>query len=213
MKLFKSVFLAVAIAGLFYFSGCDSCENATNVEAPLTFDQDLTDISLEIEGVELVETEEIEEPLTLRPNREPRPPRHMVSIFRILHELRLTERQHNAIHGFLLEHRDCEMSIMRRLHEAQSDIIERAEQRRREIIRLYNAGEIDRREAHRMLRVLHQHVREALHNSDARRAAHAALKDCMCELFSQIESVLTDRQLEMWNRYLESRGIECDRED
>ena len=89
------------------------------------------------------------------------------------------------------------------LKEAEREILQAANQERREIFQQLRDGDITRAEARELLRQLHQELKETLDNDPDVQEARENLRDCFITLFENIEGELTEEQLEKWERWLE----------
>ncbi len=124
---------------------------------------------------------------------------------RVFMLLNLTEEQKVQVREFMIAHRQCEKDAILALREAQRPIIEAANAQRKEIMAKLKSGEITRREAGDLLKILNQTVREQLKNDPAVEAAHQALKACWDIMLDNIGSVLTEEQLVKWTKFLEMK--------
>jgi Spy/CpxP family protein refolding chaperone len=152
--------------------------------------------------------------MLLTPNDDPfypmRPIKFMTPLGRILKELNLTDEQKAQIREFFNAYHDCVKSAMTALRESEKQILDQANQARRQVMEQLKSGAIDRQTAMEQLRQINQRTREALINNPVRQQTLEQLKNCWDTLISNIKSVLTDEQNALFDqllaKYRDNRG-------
>lgn len=125
---------------------------------------------------------------------------------RLLRALKLTTEQQAQVREFLAAHKECVSSAMQVMREATSEIIEGANAARQEVLAKLQAGEITREEARAAIREINQRAREAIKNSDVVARVREMLKSCDEEFIAKLKQILTEDQLALLDRWLNSRG-------
>lgn len=126
---------------------------------------------------------------------------------KIFTELNLTDAQKESITSFMQAHKQCRREAMTALKEAQSVIIQNANVARKAILEDLKNKIITKTEARRLLTELAKQVREDMKNSPDVQAALEALRSCHTLFINNISSVLTEEQLVIWNKFLETIKI------
>ncbi len=128
-----------------------------------------------------------------------------MSLGKVIRAMDLTDRQMAALRGLMGDFRDCMRRVMAATSEARYEIIQRARAERLKIIRAFRAGEITRERAIAQLRQLNQKMREALRNE----IDWTLRCKCIRNLFADIQDILTERQLVIWQRFIDSLHGPC----
>ncbi len=131
--------------------------------------------------------------------------RHGMFLGKIIRELDLTDRQMEAVKGFIGDFRDCMRRVMESTKEARYEIIQRARAERLKIIRAFRAGDINRERAIAQLRELNQNMREALRNE----IDWELRCNCITNLIDNIQEILTEEQLVIWQRFIDNLDGPC----
>lgn len=212
----KTLFLTILAVGIFGFVSCDKFDNPVD-------DSDYTPTKVVLYDVNEINLQEgnLDQPITCEPilpmgvdrldNRkgpdrkkdEKRPGIGFEEIFRLM---ALTPEQYEVIKAYFSEHRDCVSSWLKKLRDAQMEIIAAAREEQKSIIAKYKAGEITREEAALALRELNLKTKEALRNLTVNEDVRKGIKDCFDELIANIKSELTPEQLTMFERWLASKN-------
>ncbi len=124
-----------------------------------------------------------------------------VALKGIAWKLNLTEEQQTQVSTFLQEHRDCITLIVENLKADQATIIENANAERAAVLEQLANGEIDTVTARQMIKDISVAKRAAL--QELRETARIAMEECATILFENIESILTEEQLVIWQQWLE----------
>ncbi len=123
----------------------------------------------------------------------------------LLRKLHLTADQKEKFRDIMMDYRDCVREIMEGTMEQRKEIIQRAREARYDIIKAYKAGDIDREEAIKKLRILYKKVKEALNNL----VDKDALCDCYIKMLRNLYNILTDEQKVVFKRWLEWSKNPC----
>jgi len=215
MKRITVLTLALMTIGLIAFVGCNKLDDPV---APDT--QELifsANIPMETEMCVPSEFNEatLEKPaMLLTPNDDPfypkRPIKYMTPLGRILKELNLTEEQKAQVREFFNQYRECVKAAMMALRESEKQIIDQANQARRQVMEQLKNGEIDRQTAMEQLRQINQRTREALLNNPVRQQTLEQLKNCWETLITNIKNILTEEQNALFDqllaKYRDNRG-------
>ena len=132
-------------------------------------------------------------------------PREIHHLLRIFKAMEINREQMAKIQEFAAQYRRCMHEVMLPLMEQRRAIIQRANLARQEIVSKVRAGELSREEAAIMLERLHIRTQEALKaliNWDARCA-------CLHQYYRAIASVLDEKQLVMWQRFISTLEGPC----
>ncbi len=124
-----------------------------------------------------------------------------VALKGIERKLNLTEEQQTQVTDFLQEHRDCITLIVENLKAEQLSIIENANLERDAVLEQLANGEIDTATAKQMIMDINIAKRQTL--QELRDNAKTAMEDCATILFENIESILTEEQLVIWQGWLD----------
>jgi hypothetical protein len=124
----------------------------------------------------------------------------------ILGRLQLSERQRKAVSGFISQNRGCVADHHQKVRELHQELMKRANARRDEYLRAYQAGRISRSELGEKLNNLNARVREELQNQQSRQRLLRSIYACRKELEDNITSILDREQLQKWNRWKNSLG-------
>ncbi len=122
----------------------------------------------------------------------------------IFKELNLTDEQAKTISSFAKDHKSCRREAIDVLREAQRAILQNANLERKKIIDDMKNGVITATEARELLLKLAEQVRQDMKNSPEVQAALEAVKNCHDVFIDKIASILTDEQLVIWNKFLET---------
>jgi len=124
-----------------------------------------------------------------------------VALKGIARKLNLTEEQQTQVSTFLQEHIDCITLIVENLKADQTTIIENANAERTAVLEQLANGEIDTVTARQMMKDISTAKRSAL--QELRETARIAMEECATILFENIQSILTEEQLVIWQEWLE----------
>ncbi|MCX8055274.1 MAG: hypothetical protein N3A67_06375 [Ignavibacteria bacterium] len=119
----------------------------------------------------------------------------------LLRMLELDSAQREQVKIFAQELEDCIKEYRQMLREAQRAIIENANAQRRQIMEQLKAGEITREQAMQALKQLREETRTAMETNEDIAIARQGLKDCHDAFLENVKSILTTKQLEIWNKY------------
>jgi len=136
----------------------------------------------------------------------PDPNRPPVKLGMLLRMLELDSAQRELVKGFFEEFEDCVKEYRIALREAQRAIIENANAQRRSIMEALKAGEITREQAMQALRQLREQTRQEMETNEVIVAARQGIKDCHDALLENIKSILTQKQLDIWNKFFGIKG-------
>jgi len=132
-----------------------------------------------------------------------------VALKGIARKLNLTEEQQTQVSTFLQEHRDCITLIVENLKADQTTIIENANAERTAVLEQLANGEIDTATARQMIKDISTAKRSAL--QELRETARIAMEECATILFENIQSILTEEQLVIWQQWLEKFNTQLGR--
>lgn len=133
------------------------------------------------------------------PKPEPKKPQFKIGM--LLRMLELDSAQREEVKVFAQELEDCIKEYRQMLREAQRAIIENANAQRREIMEQLKSGEITREQAMQALKQLREETRLAMETDEDIQTALEGLKNCHDAFLENVKSILTTKQLEIWNRY------------
>lgn len=131
----------------------------------------------------------------------PDPNRPPLKLGMLLRMLELDSAQRLLVKGFFEEFEDCVKEYRIALREAQRAIIENANAQRRAIMESLKAGEITREQAWQALKELREQTRQEMETNEDIVAAREGIKDCHDALLENIKSILTPKQLAIWNKF------------
>ncbi|OGU61229.1 MAG: hypothetical protein A2X64_06615 [Ignavibacteria bacterium GWF2_33_9] len=123
----------------------------------------------------------------------------------IFGKLNLTDEQKEAIKAIMIANRDCERAARIAYHETIQNILQEANQLRREIFAKVRSGEYTRKEAMQEIIALNRATRQKIQESGALEDLRIALRGCTETMIAAIKEILDEEQLEMFERWLESR--------
>ncbi|HOK14588.1 MAG TPA: hypothetical protein PLU67_00335 [Candidatus Kapabacteria bacterium] len=138
------------------------------------------------------------------PKPEPNKPPFKIGM--LLRMLELDSAQREQVKIFAQELEDCIKEYRQMLREAQRAIIENANAQRREIMEQLKTGEITREQAMQALRQLREETRIAMETDEDIATARQGLKDCHDAFLENVKSILTTKQLDIWNRFFGIKG-------
>ncbi len=133
------------------------------------------------------------------PKPEPNKPPFKIGV--LLRMLELDSAQREQVKIFVQELEDCIKEYRQMLREAQRAIIENANAQRRQIMEQLKAGEITREQAMQALKQLREETRMAMESNEDIATARQGLKDCHDAFLENVKSILTTKQLEIWNKF------------
>jgi hypothetical protein len=133
----------------------------------------------------------------------PTPAAMQLPLVGILKQLNLTADQITEIRAYAKDYFDCISRAQKVLRATEEAIVKRANVARREVFAKLKAGEITREQAARQIATINKAAREAMQNSEARKAALAQIKDCLKDYIAKIRLILNDRQLLKFNELLQ----------
>jgi len=145
-----------------------------------------------------------------RGGRDGKPDRRGDRLKEIFRMLQLTEAQIVELKTFFPPYKDCMAPAVEQFREAAAIYIRAANIERDAIIAQVRAGEITREEARDLLHELNRETRNLIANDPECAAAREAMCDCKEALFNSISSILTEDQLTIWNRWIESHPGGCE---
>ncbi len=130
------------------------------------------------------------------------------SLYKILRSMDFTEEQHKQIREFMKEFRKCMREVMAGSRDDRKEIIQQAREERRAIIERYRNSDRtpeDREAARTALRELNKKIHEQMRGL----MDQDAMCRCIKQLIKNIESILTPKQLVVWERYLSTLEGPC----
>jgi hypothetical protein len=127
----------------------------------------------------------------------------------ILHQLDLTSDQISDIRVFMQAFRESIAEPLEGLRDANVHIIAAANEERQAIRDAFNAGEIPRDEAFRLLILLSQETREEIRNNPANEPFRQAICDARLQLLDAVRAVLDDLQQPIWDDWVARFGANC----
>jgi hypothetical protein len=125
---------------------------------------------------------------------------------RLLKALSLTSDQALKVRVLLDEHKKCVEAALLVFKESNASIIEAANAARKDVLAQLEAGEITREEARAAIRSINESARAAIKNNPVTARVREMLKACDEEFLRQLASLLTDEQMAILKRYLDSRS-------
>ncbi len=135
--------------------------------------------------------------------------RHGRHLFRILHQLNLSDDQKTAVRGYMNEFKTCMQAPVEAFRTAVQPYIQAANEQRRIILQRLQNGEITRDEAKQLLQTLAQETRTAINADPTVIAAREDMCECKIGLLDDIASILTAEQLVKWNQWLATLNGPC----
>lgn len=216
MKFYKTTFLAVMsiiiITGL---SSCNKGDSGTNsnwsmFDAPEWYapepdnsQADLVEATLE-QPFDIVEADNDYRLCdgTRKNDKTLKERRKFLPLARVLKSLNLDDIQKAQMKDFLFDFRLCVKESVMKLRESERELLIPFNQQRKLIYEDYKSGKITREEATTQLKQLAVEVREVLKENGLRVQACEEMKECMKQLFRQIETILDEKQLKTWNEWL-----------
>jgi len=108
---------------------------------------------------------------------------------KILNKLGLSKEQRKQIYDFRDDYHDCLKYAKKQIRNRQKEIIENANDEKRNIKKQYKNGEITKEEAETLLDQLQEQLRNKLKN-----CVQDEIIDCVCEYLNNILSVLNETQ-------------------
>lgn len=129
-----------------------------------------------------------------------------IKLGQLLRMLELDSAQIEKVKAFMKEFEECAKEYRIKLRDAQRQILEAANLQRRQILEDLRAGKITREEAWQMLKQLREETRLQMETNEDIVAAREALKNCHDALLENIKSILTTKQLDIWNKYFGIKG-------
>ena len=130
-------------------------------------------------------------------------------LFRILRLLQITPEQVEEVRRFMQAHRDCVKEPHKAFREAAAPYLQAANEQRREILARFRNGEITREEAKELIKQVNIETREAIQNDPLVQAAQEEICACKITLLDNIASVLDERQIIIWNAWVEGLEGPC----
>lgn len=128
---------------------------------------------------------------------------------RILRTLNLTEDQVTQVRAFLQDYRTCIKEPIQLFREANREIIQNANQERRQIRQAFQNGELTRDEAKAKLQELNERTRQALQQSAENLGIPQAICDCKLALLENIGGILDADQKAAWDEWIAGLTGRC----
>jgi hypothetical protein len=213
--MLRNLLIATTVALALIISSCSESPNATENTSNNDF-QSFAIADINPSGFELQEAT-LESDFALTPiiegdfanydrltpadNRPPQVNR-MMAIGMILRQLNLTDEQIEKVKELIMNHRRCEAEWLKLLQQSRREIMMKGQEARQAIIRQYQAGEITREEAGKMINKLNMTIREALANNPVNEKVRIALQECWDTFIKGIKGILDEKQLELFEQWL-----------
>jgi hypothetical protein len=138
-----------------------------------------------------------------RDEKEPKDPKR--DLGGVLQKLDLNKEQKAAIAKFMHEHCMCIAEHLKKVNEANREIMAKFNRKRDELIKAHKEGRITKEELDRRLGALKEQMKQELAKHDNKEIHMHIMKTCEEQLLKNIGSVLNSRQAEMWKKWLENR--------
>lgn len=133
-------------------------------------------------------------------------------LFHILKKLNLSDEQIVQVKNFFGAHKECVSEPHRAFKAAATPYIKAANEKRREILAKVKSGEITRERAKELLSQLNMRTKELIQSDPDVQAAQRKICSCKLTLLSSISSILTERQLTIWNEWVDGLRGPCFRD-
>ncbi|MBM4176702.1 MAG: hypothetical protein FJ213_11110 [Ignavibacteria bacterium] len=133
-------------------------------------------------------------------------------LFYILKKLNLSDDQLLQVKNYLIAHKECVTEPHRAFKAAVAPYIHAANEKRREILAKVKSGEITREQAKGLIKQLNIRTKELIQADPDVQAAQAAICRCKITLLNNIGSILTERQLVIWNEWIDGLRGPCFRD-
>lgn len=119
---------------------------------------------------------------------------------RLPESLKLSERQKEALKKAYAEFKDCKKDVEYALRKLNKMILQKARDRRNELLEAHKNGRITREELAKALRQLNERTQNALKNNPQREELVAKLRKCHKHYLETIKSILSEEQWKYFTR-------------
>ncbi len=123
----------------------------------------------------------------------------------LLRKLHLTKEQRVEFRKIIISYRDCIKDIVKDNSEQRKEIMTRSRSVRRDIIKKFRAGDIDRKEAVKLLRELYVKVKKSMDELIDKEA----LCNCYKRMLHRLYSILTPQQKRIFLQWLKNSKNPC----
>ncbi|HRS01886.1 MAG TPA: hypothetical protein P5545_04990 [Bacteroidota bacterium] len=120
----------------------------------------------------------------------------------IFNHLKLTANQLDSIKEFMEEHFDCERTARETYFKTILVFVENANTQRKAVLDSLQQGLYDRETALQRLNTIYREMHQAIANSGARTTLQNELFACTETLFANIRSILDDKQIVIWDKWV-----------
>ena len=121
----------------------------------------------------------------------------------IFQNLHLTQQQLDAIHQYMIDHYNCQKTARTTYYNTIIQFVSSANAQRTAVLDSLNLSLIDTASAVSRLTQINAEMHLAIDSSNARVILINSLTDCVQTLFVNINSVLTEKQIEKWIKWLD----------
>ena len=214
MKLKILLAMVSAFAVLMFMQSCSnegSVSNSGSDDTPAYVVYDYNVDVVECTDATIENDFFIEDAENLRPTDDAKNGRELnpkvkqrIDLARVFNAMNLTDEQKADIRALMQAKIPCENQWFRKLQAVRNQIVQRANEARRTIMEQVKNGEITREEAKRQLNQLNMKVREAIRTHPINEEVRLGLIACNEEFFDSIADLLTEEQLVIWKRFLDS---------
>lgn len=197
MKKYFSLTMAL-IFGLVIMT---SCNKETGVITPVTNEDAVTEMMVSYSAVACETTEpDTQTEISAKPMSELG--KHL-QLNLILKKLKLTADQKSQAKIFLEQQRECTELAIKALRLSEKEIIQNANVERKAIMQQLKDSTISKDSARILLKALGESTRLAIKNNPAREAAELAMKECRETFIENMNGILTEEQLIIWQQFLD----------
>lgn len=194
-------YLSITMLLIFGLVMLSSCDKETGVVTPISTEDAVSEMMISYSVVACETTEpDMQTEISVKPMSELGKHLQLNSIFK---KLKLTADQKSQAKIFLEQQRECTELAMKALRLSEKEIIQNANVERKAIMQQLKDSTISKDSARILLKALGESTRLAIKNNPAREAAELAMKECRETFIENMNGILTDEQLIIWQQFLD----------
>lgn len=120
---------------------------------------------------------------------------------KFLKNLNLSAEQKLKLKRAIMAHNDCRKDLFAQLKRLNKELITAANKERAELMMKFKKQLISKQELQRELNALNMRIKNAMKENPSRLRIISALEKCHQEFISQLKSILTREQMELWIKW------------